>query len=124
MFNVVLVFAGGGIGTLVRYWMGGAIQRWTGSGLPYGTFVINSLGCLMIGVLMTSLEERFLGNPSVRIFLTIGILGGFTTFSTFSYETVEMMRGAEYFYAAMNVSLTVFTCLAATYVGTIIGKVF
>jgi len=91
---------------------------------PYGTFVVNSLGCLMIGVLMTSLEERFLGNPSLRIFLTIGILGGFTTFSTFSYETVEMIRSAEYFYTAVNVSLTVFTCLAATYVGTIIGRVF
>lgn len=124
MLNIFLVFVGGGMGTLVRYWMGGAIQRWTGSTLPYGTFVVNALGCLMIGVLMTCLEERFLGDPSLRICLTIGILGGFTTFSTFSYETVEMLRGAEYFYAAVNVSLTVFTCLVATYVGTVIGKVF
>jgi len=124
VLNILLVFAGGGIGASARYWMDGAVQRWTGSMFPYGTFVVNSLGCLMIGVLMTSLEERFLGNPSLRIFLTIGILGGFTTFSTFSYETVEMIRSAEYFYTAVNVSLTVFTCLAATYVGTIIGRVF
>ena len=124
MLNIALVFAGGGIGTLLRYWMGGSVQRWTGSALPYGTFLINSLGCLMIGFLMTSLDERFLGNPSLRIFLAIGILGGFTTFSTFSYETVEMMRSAEYFYAALNVSLTLVTCLVATYVGTVIGKIF
>lgn len=124
MLNFVVVFVGGGIGAAIRYWMDGAVQRWTGSTFPYGTFVINSLGCLMIGILMTTLEERFLVNPSLRIFLTIGILGGFTTFSTFSYETIEMMRSAEYYFAAVNVSLTVFTCLAATYVGTIIGKVF
>jgi len=124
VLNFVVVFVGGGIGAAIRYWMDGAVQRWTGSTFPYGTFVINSLGCLMIGILMTTLEERFLVNPSLRIFLTIGILGGFTTFSTFSYETIEMMRSAEYYFAAVNVSLTVFTCLAATYVGTIIGKVF
>jgi fluoride exporter len=121
---MVLVFAGGGIGAATRYWMDGAVQRWTGSAFPYGTFVVNVTGCLMIGVLMSSLEERFLGNPSLRVFLTIGILGGFTTFSTFSYETVEMIRGAEYFYAAVNVSLTLITCLAATYVGTLIGTAF
>lgn len=124
VLNIVLVFAGGGIGATMRYWMDGAVQRWAGSTFPYGTFVVNSLGCFMIGFLMTSLEERFLGNPSMRIFLAIGILGGFTTFSTFSYETAEMMRSAEYFYAAVNVSITVFTCLAATYVGTVIGKIF
>jgi len=124
VLKFVVVFVGGGIGAAMRYWMDGAVQRWTGSGLPYGTFVVNSLGCLIIGVLMTTLEERFLGNPALRIFLTIGFLGGFTTFSTFSYETVEMIRGAEYFYAAVNVSLTVISCLAATYVGTIIGKIF
>lgn len=124
MLKIVVVFSGGGIGATLRYWMDGVIQRWTGSAFPYGTFVVNSLGCLLIGVLMTSMEERFLGNPSLRIFLTIGILGGFTTFSTFSFETIEMMRSAEYFYAMLNISATVFTCLVATYAGTIIGRAF
>ncbi|HEY6191303.1 MAG TPA: fluoride efflux transporter CrcB [Bacteroidota bacterium] len=122
--NIVLVFAGGGVGAASRYWMDGAVQRWSGSGLPYGTFAVNALGCLLIGLLMTSLEERFMGNPSLRIFLTVGILGGFTTFSTFSYETVELMRSAEYFYAAVNVSATLVTCLAATYAGTVLGRMF
>jgi CrcB protein len=122
MTNVMLAIAGGGIGSALRYWLDGLVQRWSGSTLPYGTFAVNSLGCLLIGILMTSLEERFLGNPSLRIFLTIGILGGFTTFSTFSYETVEMLRSAEYFYAALNVSITLLTCLAATYAGMAVGK--
>ncbi len=124
MVNGILVFIGGGIGAAGRYWIDGVVQRWTGSFLPYGTFVVNSLGCLVIGILMASLEDRFLINPSLRIFLTIGILGGFTTFSTFSYETIAMLRNAEYIYAALNIFITVLTCLTATYVGTLIGKLF
>jgi CrcB protein len=124
VLNLILAFAGGGIGAASRYWMDGAVQRWTGSGFPYGTFVVNSLGCLLIGVLMTSMEDRFMGNPSLRLFLTIGILGGFTTFSTFSYETVELLRSAEYFYAAVNVGATLVTCLVATYAGTLVGRLF
>lgn len=122
MLNVVLVFTGGGIGATLRYWMEAVVQRWTGGTFPVGTYAVNSLGCLLIGILMAGLEDRFLVNPSLRVFLTIGILGGFTTFSTFSYETIAMLRNAEYFYAAVNVGLTVFTCLGATYLGTIIGR--
>ena len=123
MWNYGLVVLGGGIGAGIRYWMSGAVQRWAGGLFPYGIFVVNSLGCLVIGVLMSSLEERFLINPSLRVFLTIGILGGFTTFSSFSYETISLLRDAEYFYATLNVLLTTVTCLTATYIGTVIGEV-
>jgi CrcB protein len=120
--NVFLVFLGGGIGTVARYWTSGLVYRWWGSSFPYGTYVENLLGCFLIGLLMTGFEERFIVNPSLRIFLTIGILGGFTTFSTFSFETISMMKDAEYFYAFLNIGLTVITCLGATYAGTVIGK--
>ena len=110
------------MGAAVRYWMYGAVQRWTGSLFPYGTFAVNVLGCLAIGLLMASMGDRFLANPSLRLFLTIGILGGFTTFSTFSYETVAMLNNAEYFYAVANVGATVILCLSATYIGIVIGK--
>ena len=122
--NVVLVFIGGGIGAATRYWMDGALQRWTGSSFPVGTFVINAIGCFLIGFMMGALQDRFMVNPSLRVFLAIGILGGFTTFSTFSYETVTMMRDAEYLYAAVNVLFTVVTCLGATSTGMFVGKLF
>ena len=118
----LLVFLGGGIGTLARYWTSGVVYRLWGNNFPYGTYLENLAGCFLIGLLMTGFEERFIVNPSLRIFLTIGILGGFTTFSTFSFETISMMRDAEYFYACMNIGVTVVTCLGSTYLGTVIGK--
>ncbi len=120
--NTLLVFVGGGIGATARYWMSGLVYRWWGSSFPYGTFFENLIGCFLIGFLMTGFEERFVVNPSLRIFLTIGILGGFTTFSTFGFETISMMREAEYFYVALNIILSVVVCLGATYAGTVLGK--
>ena len=71
---------------------------------------------------MSALEERFVINPSLRIFLTIGILGGFTTFSTFSYETVAMMRDSEFLRASLYVGLSLALGLGGTHVGSLIGK--
>ena len=71
---------------------------------------------------MSMFEERFLINPSLRIFLTIGILGGFTTFSSFSYETITLLHEAQFFYAGLNILISVVTCLGATYIGMTIGK--
>jgi fluoride exporter len=120
--NFFVVFVGGGIGAAARYWLSGTIARTSGSSFPYGTITVNVVGCFLIGLLMTSFEDRFLVTPSLRLFLTIGILGGFTTFSTFSFETIAMLRDAEFFYAALNVLLSVMMCLAATYAGTVVGK--
>ena len=71
---------------------------------------------------MTLMEERFLSEPSLRVFLTIGILGGFTTFSSFSYETVALLRDAEVLRASLNIAASVFGCLAATTLGMFIGR--
>ena len=120
--NVVYVFFGGGIGSAARYVMQGIVYRWLGTGFPYGTLLVNVLGSFLIGLLMTTFEERFLLNPSLRIFLTIGILGGFTTLSSFSYETVMMLRDAEYWNASLNVVMNVFVCFGATYIGVFTGK--
>jgi CrcB protein len=73
---------------------------------------------------MTAFEERFLVTPSLRIFLTIGILGGFTTFSTFSFETISLIQDAEYYRAIGNIGLTLCSCLGGTYLGTLLGKIF
>jgi CrcB protein len=121
--NFVFVFLGGGIGATARYWMSGTVYKWAGAGFPYGTFVVNALGCFVIGFLMTAFEERFLVTPSLRIFLTIGILGGFTTFSTFSFETISMIQDAEFYRALENIGLTLCACLAGTYLGTLLGRI-
>jgi fluoride exporter len=121
--NYLYVFIGGGIGTIFRYWLSGFIPRYTGSQFPYGILVVNVIGCFFIGFLMSALEERFVINPSLRIFLTIGILGGFTTFSTFSYETIAMLRDSELLRATLYVVLSIILCLGGTQIGSWIGKI-
>ena len=83
---------------------------------------LKDAGCFVIGLLMISLEERFLAVPSLRLFLTIGILGGFTTFSSFSYETLVLLRDGELFYAFGNIGLSLGSCLAATWIGMLVGR--
>ncbi len=122
--NLSLVFVGGGIGAVARYWMQGMVYRFMNGVFPYGTIAVNILGCFMIGLLMTGMEERFMVNPSLRIFITIGILGGFTTFSSFSFETIALFQDGEIFFGMLNILASVAICLTATYVGVFIGKLF
>jgi len=120
----VLVFVGGGIGATFRYWLQGAVYRFMGTEFPYGTLLVNVLGCFAIGLLMAVFEERFAVNPGLRLFLTIGILGGFTTYSSFSYETVSMLREGSYLAGTANVVYTTLNCLGAAWIGGVIGKLF
>lgn len=124
MTNYVLVFVGGGLGATVRYWFQGFIYAESGTNFPYGTIAVNVLGCFVIGLLMSSMEERFLIQPSIRVFLTIGILGGFTTFSSFSFETISLFRDGETLYAFANALGTLVLCLSATWLGLQLGKLF
>ena len=113
---------GGFIGSVLRYWISVVAYRFFGQDFPYGTLFVNVSGCLLIGFVMTLFEERFVFSSNLRIFLTIGILGGFTTFSSFSYETIALLREGSYFLGTVNVLLTVFLCLVATAIGGIAGK--
>jgi CrcB protein len=97
--------------------------RALGQDFPYGTLIVNVVGSFLIGFLMVLFEQRFVVNASVRIFLTIGILGGFTTFSTFSYETIALLREGTYFTGVTNILLTLCACLSATWLGSVLGKV-
>jgi CrcB protein len=118
------VFAGGGIGAAARYWLSGLVYQRLGSEFPSGTLVVNVIGCLLIGFLISIFEERFVLYPSLRIFLTIGLLGGFTTFSSFSFETMALLRDGELLYASANILLSVVLCLGGTWVGLTLGKIF
>ena len=120
--NVLLVFVGGGIGATARYGLQGLIYRYSGAAFPYGTLAVNVLGCLVIGFLMSIFEGRIVINQSVRLFLAIGILGGFTTFSSFSYETMMLLREGSYGAGMVNIFGTMVSCLAATWLGMLMGK--
>jgi CrcB protein len=122
LMNILLVFIGGGLGAAARYTLQGAVYRFTGASFPFGTIVVNVLGCFLIGLLMSSLEERFLASPSLRIFLTIGILGGFTTFSSFSYETMVLLREGDVLAGGLNIIASMVICLGATWLGLGLGR--
>lgn len=122
MMNYIFVFAGGGIGSVARFalatWLG---QRW-GRSVPLGTFAVNVLGSFLIGLLMTLMAERFLENPQWRLLLVVGGLGGFTTFSTFQYETGKLVADGELIYAALNIVLSVIAGFTALKLGEVIAR--
>lgn len=120
--KLMVVFLGGGLGAAARYLSQGLVYRITGSGFPYGTLSVNILGCLLIGFLMSAFEERFVMNPLLRVFLTIGILGGFTTFSSFAYETMALIGEGSMGAALVNVVASVVICLGATWLGMTAGR--
>ena len=116
--NALLVGSGGFIGALLRYAVGGLVHRKGAlSSFPYGTLTVNLLGCALIGLLAGFAESRQLFGSDFRRFALIGILGGFTTYSTFSYETLAMIRDAEYLRASANVGIHVVVGLALVWAG-------
>lgn len=124
--KLLLVFLGGGLGATARYVLSGFVYEKLGSGFPYGTLAVNLTGCFLIGILMSVFEGRFLVNPTLRVFLTIGILGGFTTFSTFSYETIALLSERQILAATGNILFSLLFsllfCLIGTWLGMQVGK--
>jgi fluoride exporter len=118
MTNLLLVGAGGFLGAVARYLVGGWILHHSmAAKFPWGTFTINVLGCLVIGVL-SGVAERFdTFGHGARLFLFTGLLGGFTTFSAFGLETIFLMRRGEWFFAALYVGASVVLCLFAVSFG-------
>ena len=122
MQNLIYIFIGGGIGSVFRYLVQGIVFRIVPSSFPYGTLTVNIVGSFLIGFFVTFFEEKFLISSSLRLFLTIGILGGFTTFSSFSFETITLLKNGEVLNASMNIVISVSSCLIVTYGGMLIGK--
>jgi fluoride exporter len=101
--QLIVIGVGGAIGALARYLLGGAVHRLMPGFFPYGTFVVNVVGCVVFGVIVGIAESRFAIGPIGRAFLLIGVLGGFTTFSSFTYETFELVRVGQVWPALINV---------------------
>ena len=113
-----LVGAGGFFGSLARYGLTLFVQRqFPGSFFPWGTLAVNLLGCLLIGVVAGIVQEKQVMTPAASVFVLIGLLGGFTTFSTFGYETFALLREAEFFNAAASVLLHVIAGVALVWIG-------
>ena len=113
-----MVGAGGLIGAVGRYVIGTWAQGLAGSSsFPLGTLLVNVVGCLLIGVLVGLAETREALNGQVRVFLVVGLLGGFTTYSAFGYETVALLRNGETLAGIANVGLQLALGLAAVWAG-------
>ena len=115
--QVILIAAGGAFGSVCRYLLSTAVQRYTSPFFPYGTFAVNVVGCLAFGVIMGTARQRFVLGPSERAFLLIGILGGFTTFSTFTYETFALLQDGEFLRALTNAAGQLVCGLVALWAG-------
>lgn len=123
LIKILIVGSGGFIGSILRYLVSGWAYKISDlASFPIGTLVVNILGCLIIGFLGEFSASRTIFSSEVRIFLFIGILGGFTTFSTFGYESVSLLRQGAYFYSILNILLHFTICLLAVWCGIIIAK--
>ncbi len=120
--RLLWVGSGGFLGAIVRYLLSGWVYRFTGDAiLPYGTLAVNLLGCLLIGFLMGLAEEYGFFSPQARLFILVGFLGSFTTFSTFGYETLVLLRSYTLLYGLGNMALHLVGGLAGVWIGLILA---
>lgn len=120
---VLLVFLGGGLGSVARYALGTRLQKAFPGPFPIGTFTVNALGCLAIGFVAALGFERAALSPEARVFLMVGILGGFTTFSSFAYETLGLVSIGDAVRAAFYVAASVAAGLVGVWLGRALGRV-
>lgn len=122
MIRYLLVLIGGGTGAMARYAAGSAIMTRFGGKFPLGTLVINVTGSFLIGFLMSMLTERFKPDPNWRLLLVVGFLGGYTTFSSFEWETFTAVRDGARWVGALNVVSSVMLGYAAVWLGTMLAR--
>ena len=120
--RVVWIGIAGFCGAAARYWLDGVVSRATSGSFPWGTWVVNVSGCFVIGLAATVLTERLLPHPTVRLALTVGFVGAYTTFSTFAYESVRLGQDGAFGLATLNVVTSLAAGLGATWVGIVAGR--
>jgi len=121
--NQVFAIAGGGaLGALLRFWVANGVYAISGRAFPYGTLAVNVIGSLLMGFFYVWLLERVTGGVAVRAFVLIGLLGAFTTFSTFSIETLNLIESGQLARAFANMLVSVVLCIAAAMLGVLIAR--
>jgi CrcB protein len=120
--QILYLAIAGALGAVSRFLLSGATYRLLGSGFPYGTLCVNVIGSLLIGFVMQVGLNTDIIPQSLRTVVTVGFLGAFTTFSTFSFETLNYIRDGVWGMALLNIAVNVIVCLLAVFAGIIIGK--
>jgi CrcB protein len=123
MSKLFLIGLAGFIGTLSRYWMSGVVAKRYGETFPMGTLVVNLFGCFLVGLLFYLLEERFLVNQTARTAVLIGLLGGFTTFSSFGLQTFTLIQDRQVGLAVLNIAASNVIGLLLVWAGYTMAKV-
>ncbi len=123
MIKYLLVACGGALGTIARYWLSGFVAEHFGETFPWGTLIINVLGSFVIGFFatLTGPDGRVFLSTEARQFVLVGVCGGFTTFSSFSLQTLNLARDGEISPALVNIAFSVAFCLAAVWIGHILA---
>lgn len=123
MFVYLLIAAGGALGSVARYWASGFVAQRLGEFFPFGTLVVNITGCLAIGFFaaLTDPQGRFVVNPCFRQFFMLGICGGYTTFSSFGLQTLNLARDGEWLGAGLNAVVSMVACLFAVWLGHVLA---
>ncbi|NQY25608.1 MAG: fluoride efflux transporter CrcB [Piscirickettsiaceae bacterium] len=122
MQQLLAIAGGGALGAVLRFGMSSNIYRLLGRDFPYGTLAVNVLGSFLMGIFFILIIERGMLSAEWRAVIMIGFLGAFTTFSTFSIETLTLLESGELSRAALNIFLSVALCLVATWLGLVMGR--
>lgn len=120
--KIILIAVLGAAGTLARYGLSGWVQRFSGAGFPWGTLVVNITGCFLFGLVWAVSEGRLVIRPEYRMIVLVGFMGAFTTFSTFAFETTQLLREAQWWAAFLNVTAQNLTGIVFLFLGLAIGK--
>jgi fluoride exporter len=120
--KIIYLALAGAAGTLARYWLGGVISRNLSTGFPFGTAIINITGCLVFGLLWAFIESRLSISGQLRTIIFVGFFGAFTTFSSFAFETAQLLDESQWLWASANIILQNVLGLVAMVGGLIIGK--
>ena len=119
------VMCGGAFGTAMRFWLSGFLSSRYGETFPVGTLVVNITGCFVIGLFntLTGPDGAIITSSLTRQVVMIGILGGYTTFSSFSLQTLNLLQGGEWFRACMNIFLSVLMCIVGVFLGHLLASI-
>ena len=122
MLQILAIAGGGALGALGRFWMSTGVHRLLGRDFPWGTLTVNILGSFLMGLLFVLLTERLALGPEVRAAILVGLLGAFTTFSTFSIETLALIEEGYLTRAFLNMGASLLLCLLACWAGLLLGR--